>query len=74
MTYINKQMAPALLWVAFFKMARRGVAADSMILLISPATKSKQTRKITPVTVPMPTQAIMILGPSIEGLGISIIG
>jgi hypothetical protein len=66
-------MAPALLEVAFFKIWRRGVAADEITSLISPATKSRTTRKIVPVTVPMPTQAIIILGPSIDGLGISII-
>jgi hypothetical protein len=42
-------------------------------LLISPATKSSTTRKIAPVTVPIPTQAIMILGPSTEGFGISVL-
>lgn len=71
--YIKRQIAPALLEVAFFKIARSGVAAESIILLISPATKSSTTRKIVPVTVPIPTQAIMILGPSTEGLGISVL-
>lgn len=54
--HINRQMAPALLEVAFFNIARSGVAAESMILLISPATKSRTTRNIVPVTVPIPTQ------------------
>lgn len=58
--------------VAFFRIARSGVAGESMILKILPATKSKTTRKIEPVTVPIPTQAIMILGPSTEALGISV--
>lgn len=71
--YTKRQIAPALLDVAFFRIARSGVAAESMILLISPATKSSTIRKIAPVTVPIPTQAIMILGPSTEGLGISVV-
>lgn len=66
-------MAPALLWVAFFKIAKRGPAEDEIMLSMSPATKSKTIRKINPVTVPMATHAIIILGPSTEGLGISII-
>lgn len=70
-TYISKQMAPALLRVAFFRIARRGVAAELIVSLILPVTRSKQMRKIAPVTVPIPTQAIIILGPSMEGFGIS---
>jgi hypothetical protein len=38
---------------------------------ILPATKSRTMRKIEPVTVPIPTQDTMILGPSIEALGTS---
>lgn len=59
--------------VAFVMIARSGVAADSIILLISPATKSSTIRKTDPVKVPIRTQAIMILGPSTEGLGISVV-
>lgn len=36
-----------------------------------PATKSRTIRKMHPVTVPMPTQETMILGPSIEAFGTS---
>lgn len=69
--YINRQIAPALFCVALCRIARRGPAEDSIISLMLPATNSRTTRKIVPVTVPIPTQAIMILGPSTDGFGIS---
>jgi hypothetical protein len=40
--------------------------------LMLPATKSKQIRKMVPVTVPIQTQPIMILGPTTEARGISL--
>lgn len=68
---MRRQIDPALLPVASWKICRRGVAADSMTRLMSPATKSKTMRKINPVKIPMPTHPIMILGPTTEGFGIS---
>lgn len=70
-THTRRQIAPALLFVAFLRMARRGPAEELITLSRSAATKSSTTRKIEPVTVPIMTQPIMILGPSMEGLGIS---
>lgn len=72
-TYTRRQMAPALLWVAFFKIAKSGPAEDSLMAVMSPATKSRTIRKMNPVIVPIATHAIIILGPSTEGLGISVI-
>ena len=68
----SRQIAPALLLVAFLMIASSGVAADLMTVSISGETKRRTTRKIVPVTVPMITQPIMILGPSTDGLGISV--
>lgn len=72
-SHINKHMAPALFPVARLNIARRGVAGESIISKISPATKRRTTRKMEPVMVPIPTQAIMILGPVSRGFGISTI-
>lgn len=71
-TYISRQMAPALLLVAFLRICRRGPAAELITSSMLPATKSKTTRKMVPVTVPIQTQPIMILGPTIEARGISL--
>lgn len=71
-THISKQIAPALLFVACLKIASSGPAEESMMILISPATKRRTIRKIEPVTIPMTTQPIMIRGPTTDGLGISV--
>lgn len=42
-----------------------------MMVSISPATKRRTIKKIEPVTIPITTQPIIILGPTTEGLGIS---
>lgn len=69
-TYINRQIAPARFWVEWMRICKRG--ADELITVsISPATNSRTMRKMVPVTMPIPTQDIMILGPSLRGLGIS---
>jgi hypothetical protein len=72
MTYMSRQMAPALLLVAFLRICRRGPADELITSLMLPATKSKQIRKMVPVTVPIQTQPIMILGPTTEARGISL--
>lgn len=72
-TYTNKQIAPALLFVAFFKICSNGPAEELMTPSISPATKSSTIRKMAPVKVPIPTQATMIFGPSVEAFGISVV-
>lgn len=69
--YINMMMEPGLLLVAWKKIWSRGPAADSITSSMGPATSSRTVRKMNPVKVPMPTQAIMIFGPSTEALGIS---
>lgn len=71
-SYMRRQVAPALLWVAFFRIARRGPADELMMFSMSPATKRRTIKKMKPVTVPITTHAIIILGPSTEGLGISV--
>lgn len=71
-TYMRRQIAPALLLVPFFRICKSGPAAELMTWLISPATKSSTTKKTDPVNTPIRTQVIMILGPCLEGLGISI--
>ena len=71
--YIKRQIDPALLFVASKKMASKGPAEDSMTLSTSLRTKRRQVRKMKPVNTPMPTHAIMILGPSTVGFGISCI-
>lgn len=70
-THIKRQIAPALLLVAFLRICKSGPAEELITPLMSPETKSNTIRKIVPVTVPIATQPIMILGPSTEGLGIS---
>ena len=70
-THTSRQIDPAWLLVALKKMARRGPAGSEMTSVISPATKSKQVRKMNPVLTPIKTQPIMILGPSTDALGIS---
>ena len=64
-------MEPPLLLVASKKMASRGPAVELMTLSTSLRTKSRHVRNTNPVNTPMPTQAIIILGPSTVGLGIS---
>lgn len=68
---MSKQIAPALLLVAFFKICRSGPAADEVTESRSPATNRSIMRKMVPVKVPMPMHDIMILGPSTEAFGIS---
>jgi hypothetical protein len=53
-------MAPGVFPVARLNIASNGVAAEPVISEILPATKRRTTRKIDPVIVPIPTQAIMI--------------
>lgn len=72
-TYISRQMAPALLLVAFLRIASSGVAVELMTVSMSGETNRRTIRKIVPVTVPITTQPIMILGPSTDGLGISVV-
>lgn len=70
--YMSRQMAPALLLVAFLRICRRGPAAELITSSMLPATKSSTIRKMVPVTVPIQTQPIMILGPTTEARGISL--
>lgn len=70
-THIKRQIAPALLFVACIRICKRGPADDLIMSSIGPATKSRTTRKTAPVKTPIPTHMIMILGPSLEGFGIS---
>lgn len=70
-THTNKQILPAILPVASPKMANSGPSAAEITSSMSPATNSRQVRKTKPVKTPMPTQAIMMRGPSTVGLGIS---
>jgi hypothetical protein len=65
-------MAPGVFPVARLNIASSGVAAESMISEILPATKRSTTRKRDPVIVPIPTQAIIICGPVSDGFGISV--
>ncbi|KAL8683454.1 MAG: hypothetical protein Q9186_000609 [Xanthomendoza sp. 1 TL-2023] len=60
------------LFVALKKMWSKGPASDSMTSSTGPATKRRTMRKMKPVKVPIPTQAIMIRGPSTVGFGISV--
>ncbi|KAL9580249.1 MAG: hypothetical protein Q9203_006377 [Teloschistes exilis] len=53
------------------KMCSKGPAGDSMTSSTGPATSRRTIRNMKPVKVPMPTQAIMMRGPSTVGLGIS---
>lgn len=69
--YIRRQIEPALLPVALEKIASNGPAGFSMTLVTSPATSSKQVKKIKPVKTPIATQASMMRGPSTVGFGIS---
>ena len=69
--YIRRHILPAWLCVAFKKICKRGPAALSITSSGLPATKRSTVRKIKPVKTPMPTQAIMIFGPSTEAFGIS---
>ena len=62
-----------MLFVACLRIARSGVAEDEITVEISGETKRRTTRKIAPVTVPITTQPIMIFGPSMDGLGISVL-
>lgn len=71
-SYMSRQMAPALLLVAFLRICKRGPADDLITSSMLPATKSRTIRKMVPVTVPMPTQPIIILGPTTGALGISV--
>lgn len=68
---MRRQMAPAVLLVAWIRICSRGPAAELMTSSMLPATKSRTMRKMAPVNVPMPTQMTMILGPSRAALGIS---
>ncbi|KAL9578761.1 MAG: hypothetical protein Q9212_005512 [Teloschistes hypoglaucus] len=70
-TNSRSMMEPVRLFVAWKKMCSKGPAGDSMTSSIGPATSRRTMRKMKPVKVPMPTQAIMIRGPSTVGLGIS---
>lgn len=70
-SYISRQIAPALFFVASMRIWRRGPAAELATWSMSPATKSRTIKKTEPVNVPMPTQDIMIFGPSMEALGTS---
>ena len=71
--HIRRHIAPALLLVAFLRICKSGPAAEFITKLTSPQTKSRTTRKIVPVKVPITTEPTMILGPSVLGLGISIL-
>lgn len=62
-----------MLLVACFRIARSGVAEEPITVEILGETKRRTTRKIVPVTVPITTQPIMTLGPSVDGLGISVV-
>ena len=70
-TYINKQIEPARLRVAFSKIASNGPAGEEITFMTSPATNNNTERKTKPVKIPIPTVASMILGPSTVGFGIS---
>ena len=70
-TYISKQMLPARLLVASKKICNSGPAAASITSSGFPATNRRTVKKMKPVKTPMPTHAIMIFGPSTDGLGIS---
>ncbi len=67
----SRQMEPAWLFVALRKIWSRGPAVELMTSCGLPATKRRTVRKMKPVKTPMATQAIMILGPSTLGFGIS---
>ena len=68
---INRHTAPALDPVALYKICKSGPAVEDITPSMSPATKSKMTRKMNPVETPIPTQATIILGPTIAAPGIS---
>lgn len=70
-TYRRSMMDPVRLFVAWKKICNNGPAADLMTSSTGPATSRRTIRKMKPVKVPMPTQAIMMRGPSTVGLGIS---
>lgn len=70
-THISRQTAPALLPVASRRICNSGPADELITELMSPATKSSTTRKIVPVTVPIMTHVIIIVGPCRAALGIS---
>lgn len=71
-THIRRQIAPALFLVASMRICRRGPAAEVVTWFMSPATNSRTIKKMAPVTVPIPTHATMIFGPSTDALGTSV--
>jgi len=70
-TYMIRQIAPALFLVALNKICNRGPAEELMTSSMFPATKSSTVRKTKPVNVPMATHPIITFGPSTAALGIS---
>lgn len=71
-SYISRQIAPAVFFVACRKICNSGPALELMTSSMSPATKSSTMRNTAPVKVPIPTQETMILGPRTEGWGTSV--
>lgn len=55
-SYIKRQIAPAWFLVALSRIWSKGPAEEEMISSMLPGTKSRTTRKTTPVNVPMQTQ------------------